>query len=521
MSIYPSKRLYNEYRAYLETLRESLKKNRGIYEEEISKIRAENAAICNRNIALANAAFYHGLGKPLVLAALFNGIPERSLEVASLKFQKDTEFQEALAVISRHDRMVRDPTLEQNIYQVTHPSQENFRASVLRVLDLAQNLPHYVDKRNPGVMKEVIEGVYLPFTRLYGLRELHDQLGEAVVRYFHPVDYAVILSQVKLKSQEYGIAQKILLNTAKRLARVYSTRFNRGITVDARPRLKPVYSIFKKKMAGRSDLDIAGIRVIVENKPGEKEDVAVEHLRRFCDELVRRFPHEPRKVTDYIRNPKTNGYQSLHVPFLVGVKGRRVPVEVQLRTQSMNEHAEKGSAAYHVYKGCGYDNILALTHLIRLKRHAGLSDADLHKLIGEPNILVRGLVKQIPGSRPREMLFVVPKGASAADLFFMHGLHREFVDRKKEGEKNDEAGTENTKYELKDFVLYPKDALVRNKGDLTFVKGKLFDPLEPGSLANFVITKEPSITLLERHADLAKNPERQRDLYRYYERHFK
>ena len=116
-----------------------------------------------------------------------------------------------------------------------------------------------------------------------------------------------------------------------------------GITADISCRVKDPYSILQKltrKSVNFEELtDIVGFRIIV-----NEQDECYTALK-LIQEIYKVIP---KKYRDYIDNPKTNGYRSLHTVILLGSYG--LPVEIQIRTREMHNIAENGKAAHSRYK---------------------------------------------------------------------------------------------------------------------------------------------------------------------------
>ena len=106
----------------------------------------------------------------------------------------------------------------------------------------------------------------------------------------------------------------------------------------------------RKGLAPDEVLDRLALRVVL-------EDVAA------CDTVAQalraRYPLVPGSADDYIRNPKANGYQSLHMALHAGLQGEIV--EVQVRTAAMHAHAEHGDAAHDAYKANQWEQAARLT----------------------------------------------------------------------------------------------------------------------------------------------------------------
>jgi GTP pyrophosphokinase len=217
----------------------------------------------------------------------------------------------------------------------------DLRVVLLRLASRLQTLRWYAASRQPcprPLAEESLQ-VFAPLANRLGIWQIKWELEDLSFRFLQPADYKRVaeLLHEKRTEREAGIeaARALLL---KRLREV-------GITAEVNGRPKHLYSIWKK-MQGKAlsferVFDVRALRVIV-------DDVAA------CYAAMARVHECFRPVAgefdDYIARPKPNGYQSLHTVVL-GDDSR--PVEVQIRTRAMHEHAEHGVAAHWMYKEAG------------------------------------------------------------------------------------------------------------------------------------------------------------------------
>ncbi|XP_074576017.1 uncharacterized protein LOC141832410 [Curcuma longa] len=137
-----------------------------------------------------------------------------------------------------------------------------------------------------------------------------------------------------------------------------STSYIPGMEVSLSSRLKSLYSVYSKmrrKGVGIKQIyDARALRVIVGDKNGKLHGPAVKNCYNLLEIVHKLWTPIDGEFDDYIINPKPSGYQSLHT----AVQGSdNSPLEVQIRTQRMHEHAEFGLAAHWLYKENKVDHI--------------------------------------------------------------------------------------------------------------------------------------------------------------------
>jgi len=124
-----------------------------------------------------------------------------------------------------------------------------------------------------------------------------------------------------------------------------------GLDVYVHGRLKSLYSVHgkmkRKGVSAREIYDARALRVVVDDLNGKREAAAIAACYRLLPAVHRLWPPVRGETDDYIANPKASGYQSLHTAVL---GPGNVPLEIQIRTSSMHELAEYGTAAHWVYK---------------------------------------------------------------------------------------------------------------------------------------------------------------------------
>ncbi len=217
----------------------------------------------------------------------------------------------------------------------------DLRVVLLRLASRLQTLRWFAASRQPcpPALAEESQQIFAPLANRLGIWQIKWELEDLAFRFLQPDDYKRIASLLDERRTEREAGVELARAAlAQRLQEA-------GITADVQGRPKHLHSIWKK-MQGKAlrferVFDLRALRVIVADLPACYAALARVHE---C------FKPVDGEFDDYIARPKPNGYQSLHTVVLGG-DGR--PVEVQIRTRAMHEHAEHGVAAHWLYKEGG------------------------------------------------------------------------------------------------------------------------------------------------------------------------
>lgn len=215
---------------------------------------------------------------------------------------------------------------------------EDIRVVLIKLADRTHNMRTLSslrpDKRR-RIACETLE-IYSPLAHRLGIHHLKTELEELGFEGLYPNRYRVIQEVVKTaRGNRKEMIQKILCEIEGRLTEA-------DILCRVSGQEKHLYSIYLKmhlkEQRFHSIMDIYAFRVIVSE---------IDTCYRVLGQIHNLYKPRPGRVKDYIAIPKANGYQSLHTS-LIGPHG--VPVEVQIRTEDMDQMAEMGIAAHWAYK---------------------------------------------------------------------------------------------------------------------------------------------------------------------------
>ena len=215
---------------------------------------------------------------------------------------------------------------------------QDIRVILIKLADRTHNMRTLgslrPDKRR-RIALETLE-IYSPIAHRLGIHDIKNELEDLGFQAMYPMRHRALKSAVK---QARGNRKEIIENIRQELG----TRLE-GYNIEATVvgREKHLYSIYRKmknkeKMFNEV-MDIYAFRIVVNS---------VDDCYRSLGAMHGLYKPIETRFKDYIAIPRTNGYQSLHTS-LVGPHG--IPVEVQIRTQAMDQMADKGVAAHWMYK---------------------------------------------------------------------------------------------------------------------------------------------------------------------------
>ncbi len=310
-------------------------------------------------------------------------------------------------------QLVDNPKLQtENVRKMLLAFSRDLRVVMLRLASRLQTLRHYAATKLPvpaALARESLQ-VFAPLANRLGIWQIKWEMEDLSFRFLEPVTYKEIAGLLDEKRVE---RERYMADLRQRMQQALAAQGVQA-TVDGRP--KHIYSIVRK-MRGKSlsfdrVFDIRALRVVVSDVAGCYQVLSWvhEHFSPIAEEF-----------DDYIARPKPNGYQSLHT-VVRDVDGR--PIEIQIRTQAMHEHAEHGVAAHWAYKEAG------------AKGYAGVSassDYDakiavLRQLLACERDLAGSAQEKAPGSglfddriyvlTPDAAVVELPQGATPVDFAY-------------------------------------------------------------------------------------------------------
>lgn len=311
----------------------------------------------------------------------------------------------------------KNPVIEsENFRNLLLSFAEDMRVVLIMIADRVNLMRQIRDVENLEMQREVsLEAAYLyaPLAHKLGLYKLKSELEDLSLKYLEHDAY-------------YMIKEK--LNATKRVRDAYIESFIKpideklkslGLKFHMKGRTKSIHSIWqkmKKQKCGFEGIyDLFAIRIII--------DSSIEQEKMLCWQvysiITDMYQPNPKRLRDWLSIPKSNGYESLHITVL-GPENKWV--EVQIRTERMDEVAERGLAAHWRYKGIkgesGLDEWLSNIRSA-LENNDDLQLMDQFKMdLYEDEVFV---------FTPKGELFKFPKGATVLD--FAYHIHSNIGNR--------------------------------------------------------------------------------------------
>ncbi|MGY3685424.1 bifunctional GTP diphosphokinase/guanosine-3',5'-bis pyrophosphate 3'-pyrophosphohydrolase [Vibrio coralliilyticus] len=280
----------------------------------------------------------------LQAALLHDVIEDTEVTKEELETQFGTTVAELVDGVSKLDKLKfrdRKEAQAENFRKMVLAMVQDIRVILIKLADRTHNMRTLgalrADKKR-RIARETLE-IYSPLAHRLGIHNIKTELEELGFEALYPNRYRVLKEVVRsARGNRKEMIQRIHDEIEGRLEDV-------GLKARVFGREKNLFSIYNKmktkEQRFHTIMDIYAFRVVVED---------ADTCYRVLGQVHSLYKPRPGRMKDYIAVPKANGYQSIHTS-MVGPHG--VPVEVQIRTEDMDQMADKGVAAHWSYKGSG------------------------------------------------------------------------------------------------------------------------------------------------------------------------
>ena len=305
----------------------------------------------------------------------------------------------------------RHPVVESdNFRNLLLSFAEDMRVILIMIADRVNLMRQIRDVTDDDARRRVSReaaGLYAPLAHKLGLYRLKSELEDLSLKYLeHDVYYMIKDKLNETKRSRDAYIEAFIAPIERKLREA-------GLNCHIKGRTKSIHSIRQKmkkqKCAFEGIYDLFAIRVILD-APADKEKAQCWQVYSIVTDM---YQPNPRRLRDWLSVPKSNGYESLHITVL-GPENRWV--EVQIRSERMDEIAERGAAAHWRYKGVrgegGLDAWLADMRSALENSDDGEAAAAFRSALYEDEVYV---------FTPKGDLLKFPKGATVLD--FAYHIH--------------------------------------------------------------------------------------------------
>ncbi len=238
----------------------------------------------------------------------------------------------------------RDVSLQaENFRKMLLTINDDVRVIIIKIADRLHNMQTMDSMRPDKQVKIASETLYIyaPLAHRIGLYNIKTELEDLGLKYTEPEVFKDISRKMKETKEQQDQYIEEFTNAVKQ------SLDKEGLQYEIKGRPKSIYSIHRKMIKQNIPFDKVydkfAIRIIYNSTPENEKFLAWKIYSIITDH----FRPNPTRLRDWISSPKSTGYEALHIT-VMGLKGRWV--EVQIRSDRMNEIAEKGYAAHYKYK---------------------------------------------------------------------------------------------------------------------------------------------------------------------------
>ena len=363
-----------------------------------------------------------GLDATSIAAALLHDVvedTEYTLEYIEEHFGENVaRIVDGLTKIS-HLIIGEDVSMQaENFRKMLLTLNEDVRVIIIKIADRMHNM-QTMESMAPDKQRKIASEtlyIYAPLAHRIGLYNIKSELEDLGLKFTEPEVYAEIIGRIKESKEE----QDEYIHSFTKVIKDSLDAEDLQYSIKGRP--KSIYSIRRKMLAQNVSFDEVydkfAVRIIYKSSPENEKFFAWKIYSIVTDH----FRPNPTRLRDWISSPKSTGYEALHIT-VMGPKGRWV--EVQIRSERMNEIAEKGFAAHYKYKNKEKDDGGLENWLNKLQETLENSEISAIDFVEEFKLNL--YAKEIFVFSPKGDIYSLPKGATALDFaFHVHteiGMH--------------------------------------------------------------------------------------------------
>ncbi len=289
-----------------------------------------------------------GLGSTSICAALLHDVVEDTdytvEDIENIFGSKIAQIVDGLTKISGGIFGDRASAQAENFKKLLLTMSDDIRVILIKICDRLHNM-RTLESQAPNKQYKIAGEtlyIYAPLANRLGLNKIKTELENLSFKFEHPEEYASIETKLASTQEQREILFQQFTDPIRQALD------QMGIQYEIKARIKSPYSIWNKMqskhVAFEEIYDILAVRIIF--TPKNKDEEINESFNIYV-KISQLYKSHPDRLRDWLNHPKANGYQALHVT-LMSKQGRWI--EVQIRSNRMDEIAEQGFAAHWKYK---------------------------------------------------------------------------------------------------------------------------------------------------------------------------
>ncbi len=356
-----------------------------------------------------------GLGSTSICSALLHDVVEDTdytvEDIETIFGQKIAQIVDGLTKISGGIFGDKASAQAANFKKLLLTMSDDIRVILIKICDRLHNMRTLSSQ--PANKQYKIAGetlyIYAPLANRLGLNKIKNELEDLSFKYEHPTEYENIKNRLATTEQTRNILFEEFT------APIREALDKMGMQYELRARIKAPYSIWmkmqNKNVTFKEIYDILAVRIIFTPKSLETE---IDECFKIYVALTKIYVSHPDRMRDWLNHPKANGYQALHVT-LMSKQGQWV--EVQIRSQRMDEIAEQGFAAHWKYKAGEVAEDSELSNWLHTIKEI-LDDPQPDAMDFLDTIKLNLFASEIFVFTPKGEIRTMPSGCTALDFAF-------------------------------------------------------------------------------------------------------
>lgn len=360
-----------------------------------------------------------GLGSTAIAAALMHDVVEDTeITVQDIEKMFNPKIAKIVEGLTKIPKVKQDQEISlqaENFRKMLLTLNDDVRVILIKIADRLHNMQTMegmADYKQAKIASETLY-IYAPLAHRLGLYNIKTQLEDLGLKYTEPDVYHDIVSKIKETKEEQDAYIKSISEILSK------SLVDEGIDFIIKGRPKSIYSIRRKMRVQGVTFDEVydkfALRIIYKSNEHDEKFLAWKIYSLITDH----YRPSPSRLRDWISSPKSSGYEALHVT-VMGPMGRWV--EIQVRSERMDEIAEKGYAAHYKYK----NNSDAEEHGLEIwlnQLKEALENSNTNAVDFVEDFKLNLYAKEIYVFTPKGEIKSLPKGATTLDFAF--SIHSE------------------------------------------------------------------------------------------------